>query len=98
MLSVRCSSVVNSRMVGNVVKFRVCWVNIVISSIMIDSVILKVNNKLRIKVGSGSIIIDKISRMRIGLVRICYCVDFRLLGRCSIVIRLVISIFFVYKI
>lgn len=98
MLSVRRNSVVNNRMVGNVVNLSVCWVNIVISNIMIDKVILKVNNRLSMNVGSGSIIIDKINRIKIGLVRICYCVDFRFVGRCSIVVRLFMGWFFVNKI
>ncbi|CNT72510.1 Uncharacterised protein [Salmonella enterica subsp. enterica serovar Bovismorbificans] len=97
-LSARRSSVVNSRMVGNAAKSRVRWVNIATSSTMIDSAILKVNNKSRIKAGSGSTIIDKISRMRIGPARICHCVDFRLLGRRSIATRLAISILLVHKI
>lgn len=97
-LSVRRNSVVNNRMVGNVVNLSVRWVNIVISNIMIDKVILKVNNRSSMNAGSGSIIIDKINRIKIGSVRICYCVDFRFAGRRSIAVRLFMGRFFVNKI
>jgi hypothetical protein len=97
-LSARRSNVVNSRMVGKAANSSVRWVNIATSSTMIDNAILKVKSRSRINAGSGSTIIDKISKMSTGPASTCHWVDFRLLGRRSIATRLAISVLLVHKI
>ena len=96
--SARRSKVVNSRMVGNAANSRVRWVNIATSSTIIDSAMLKVKSRSRTKAGSGSTIIDRISRISTGPASTCHWVDFRLLGRRSIATRLAIRVLLVQKI
>ncbi len=98
MFSARRSNVVNSRMVGNAANSSVRWVNIATSSTIMESAMLKVNSKSRMKAGNGSTIIDRIIRMITGPASICHWVDFKLPGRRSIATRLAISVLLVQKI
>lgn len=60
MFSDRCSSVENSSMFGNVVKLSGFIVYMLMSSIIIDSVMLNVNSRFSSIGGSGRIIIFRI--------------------------------------
>ena len=71
-------------MVGNAANSSVRWVNIAASNTMIDKAILKVNNRSSMNAGSGSTIIDKINRIKIGPGKDLPLCRFQVSGRRSI--------------
>ncbi|EST58443.1 hypothetical protein K151_1188 [Proteus hauseri ZMd44] len=66
------NNVVNSKIVGKAAKSKVRRVNIATNSTMMESAMLKVNNRSNRKGGNGNTIIDSINKISTGPASICH--------------------------